>query len=77
MNTDSVLFVAPIQDILSLGNDARLNKPGTTHNNWSWRVKSFDDNFITGLKDYGDLSSSCGRSFENERLNSLAAKRCA
>ena len=29
MKTDAALFIAPLQDILSLGDEARLNKPGT------------------------------------------------
>jgi 4-alpha-glucanotransferase len=33
--------LAPMQDLLSLGNEARMNLPGTvgTHN-WSWRVRA-------------------------------------
>jgi 4-alpha-glucanotransferase len=32
------LAVAPMQDYLGLGSEARLNIPGTTQNNWRWRV---------------------------------------
>ena len=32
------LAVVPMQDFLGLGSAARLNKPGTTSNNWRWRV---------------------------------------
>lgn len=36
----SALAVAPMQDILGLGSDARTNTPGTTGpHNWSWRVR--------------------------------------
>ncbi len=37
----SVFAVAPLQDVLSLGNEARMNLPGTlgTHN-WTWRVRA-------------------------------------
>ena len=35
------LAVAPLQDVLGLGGDARVNLPGTTGNlNWSWRVRA-------------------------------------
>ncbi len=34
----SALAVAPMQDILGLGSAARLNTPGTTRNNWRWRM---------------------------------------
>lgn len=37
----SRLAIAPLQDILGLGADARVNFPGTTGcKNWSWRVRS-------------------------------------
>jgi 4-alpha-glucanotransferase len=32
------LAIAPLQDVLRLGNEARMNLPGTTGNNWRWRV---------------------------------------
>lgn len=33
----AALAIAPLQDVLDLGNDARLNLPGTEHGNWQWR----------------------------------------
>jgi 4-alpha-glucanotransferase len=33
------LVVFPLQDVLGLGADARLNFPGTTEGNWRWRVR--------------------------------------
>lgn len=32
--------VAPLQDVLSLGNEARMNLPGKPDGNWSWRVRA-------------------------------------
>ena len=32
------LAVIPAQDLLGLGSQARLNKPGTTRGNWQWRL---------------------------------------
>jgi len=37
-NSRARLAVAPMQDFLGLGSDTRLNIPGTTLNNWRWRV---------------------------------------
>jgi 4-alpha-glucanotransferase len=37
-NSQARLAVVPMQDFLGLGSDARLNTPGTTSNNWRWRV---------------------------------------
>jgi 4-alpha-glucanotransferase len=30
--------ILPVQDLLHLGSDARLNRPGTVSGNWSWRL---------------------------------------
>ncbi len=32
------LAVIPAQDILTLGSEARMNLPGTSKGNWSWRL---------------------------------------
>jgi 4-alpha-glucanotransferase len=32
------LAVVPMQDLLALGSEARLNTPGTVTGNWSWRL---------------------------------------
>ncbi|GIW06033.1 MAG: 4-alpha-glucanotransferase [Dehalococcoidia bacterium] len=32
------LAIAPLQDLLSLGSEARMNLPGKPEGNWSWRV---------------------------------------
>jgi len=34
--------IVPMQDLLCLGTEARMNLPGTTVNNWMWRVKQRD-----------------------------------
>lgn len=33
---DTVIF--PVQDVLGLGGEARMNVPGVAHDNWTWRV---------------------------------------
>ncbi len=33
------IAIAPVQDFLGLGSEARLNIPGTTSNNWRWRLQ--------------------------------------
>jgi 4-alpha-glucanotransferase len=35
----AVVAIAPLQDILSLGNEARMNKPGVAEGNWRWRFR--------------------------------------
>nr|AHB52791.1 MalQ-D enzyme [Cyanobacterium sp. CLg1] len=37
MSSVANLAIFPIQDILGLGSDAKMNTPGTVENNWTWR----------------------------------------
>jgi 4-alpha-glucanotransferase len=37
-STDASLAIAPLQDYLGLGSEARMNTPGTSENNWRWRL---------------------------------------
>jgi 4-alpha-glucanotransferase len=32
--------IIPAQDLLGLGNDARMNRPGTASGNWRWRLRA-------------------------------------
>jgi 4-alpha-glucanotransferase len=36
--TRSKIAIAPVQDYLGLGSEARINIPGTSSNNWQWRL---------------------------------------
>ena len=43
--------VVPMQDLLGLGNEARINAPGTVGGfNWSYRFKDFDA-FVKAIPD--------------------------
>jgi 4-alpha-glucanotransferase len=33
------LAIVPAQDVLGLGSEARMNRPGTTRGNWTWRLE--------------------------------------
>ena len=33
------LAIVPAQDVLGLGNEARMNRPGERDGNWSWRLE--------------------------------------
>ena len=37
-STAAKLAIAPMQDFLELGSEARINTPGSSSNNWRWRV---------------------------------------
>ncbi len=52
--------IAPLQDVLNLGAEARMNTPGTVEGNWSWRIPwpppGFAADRLRGLaKAYGRL----------------------
>jgi 4-alpha-glucanotransferase len=46
------LALIPAQDVLGLGSDARMNAPGTTKGNWTWRLRrgSLTDELATRLR---------------------------
>ena len=41
-STKARLAIAPLQDFLGLGSEARFNVPGTVGGNWSWRFRKQD-----------------------------------
>ncbi|MBQ0072205.1 MAG: 4-alpha-glucanotransferase [Spirochaetales bacterium] len=43
MECASKYFIVPLQDYLGLGDEARINTPGTTGINWLWRVSPETD----------------------------------
>ncbi len=55
------LVIVPAQDLLGLGNEARMNRPGTVGNgNWKWRLtQPFDENQADWL---ARLTRDAGRS---------------
>ena len=61
MKTNANLFIAPIQDILSLDDSSRLNKPGTIKNNWKWRLNKPLEEIELNLKKFSDLGKNYGR----------------
>ena len=32
--------IVPMQDVLDLGSEARMNTPGSTKANWAWRLRA-------------------------------------
>lgn len=39
MGSTAILCIFPVQDVLSLGPDARMNRPGQPDGNWEWRLQ--------------------------------------
>jgi len=58
-STDARLAIAPMQDYLQLGSEARINTPGTSANNWRWRLSvtqlsdELCDNVAKAVKESG------------------------
>ena len=44
--------IIPIQDVLCIGSEGRMNTPGKPSGNWSWRLKKSDLNplFVSELR---------------------------
>lgn len=40
LDSPSFISIIPMQDILGLGSEARMNKPSTTAGNWKWRFEN-------------------------------------
>ena len=57
--TDAQVAIAPMQDFLGLGSEARINIPGTTLNNWRWRVlqDQLKPEFMTSVTELVESSS--------------------
>jgi 4-alpha-glucanotransferase len=54
------LAIAPLQDYLGLGSEARLNAPGTSAGNWRWRMES-DQIQPALLNTIGEMVEASGR----------------
>ena len=61
----AMFAIAPLQDLLRLDGSGRMNVPGTTDDNWQWRLRPDqfeDDSVMKGLRDlnerYGRRSGS-------------------
>jgi len=54
------IAIAPVQDLLGLGAEHRMNRPGTPAGNWSWRLEPgrLDLGVAQGLR---DLTAAYGR----------------
>ena len=61
MDTTANLFIAPIQDILSLDDSSRLNIPGTTKNNWKWKLNRPLEEIEDNITIFSELGNKFGR----------------
>jgi len=62
METSAFLAMLPLQDILGLGAEARMNTPGLTEGNWRWRFEwqQLDDVDVVGrLRELIERTGRC------------------
>jgi 4-alpha-glucanotransferase len=76
-SSDAALAIAPLQDLLNLGAEARMNLPGTTKANWSWRTTEEMLNTSAFQRLY-DLTSASNRrrAVRGSRAASTATRDC-
>jgi 4-alpha-glucanotransferase len=60
-SSPAALAIAPLQDVLHLGREARMNRPGSAEGNWRWR---YTEDMLAGptMQWLRDLTLSSGRS---------------
>lgn len=46
MNSVANTAIFQVQDLLNLGNEARMNEPSTVGTNWTWRLKEFPEGIV-------------------------------
>ena len=69
MASSASLVVTPVQDVLGLGSDARMNTPGTESGNWGWRLLPGQLDALSGdpARHLHALTRIFGRSVDKQR----------
>lgn len=60
LSSTAQLAIIPMQDLLSLGDDSRMNQPSLPEGNWSWRVRAEALNHDVSSR-FRELGSRFGR----------------
>ena len=42
MDSRAEVVILPLQDVLGLGDEARMNTPGTPGKNWAWQAENLE-----------------------------------
>jgi 4-alpha-glucanotransferase len=61
-SSPAALAIAPLQDLLNLGREGRMNVPGRAEGNWRWRVsaRQLGDEIFQWLEDVTESSNRSG-----------------
>ena len=57
--SSSPLIMLTLQDVMLLGDDARMNVPGTTGGNWSWQAT--EKELEASIERMKEVAVRCGR----------------
>jgi 4-alpha-glucanotransferase len=60
LKTKSQLVIIPMQDVLELGTEHRMNVPGTTEGNWQWHF-NWDQLNESRVNQFAEAIRQCGR----------------
>ena len=60
MRSGANWVIIPLQDILGLGSEARMNTPGTALGNWEWRLQNGDLNSLV-VEELRSMTAQSGR----------------
>jgi 4-alpha-glucanotransferase len=73
-SSEAAPALAPLQDVLNLGKEARMNVPGSAEGNWRWRCteQMLSDPAFEWLR---ALTTTSNRSAELPLISSLSLER--
>ena len=73
---DSDIVIIPMQDVLNLGGEARMNFPGKLGGNWTWRMKweQVASNLPHSYKQMAELYERPPKPVEEEEIEVHAKK---
>ena len=60
MRSRAAWVIIPMQDIIGLDNEGRMNTPGTAQGNWKWRMADGEVN-NTMKEELRSMTIKCGR----------------
>jgi 4-alpha-glucanotransferase len=71
----AALSIVPLQDLLNLGNDARMNFPGHPEGNWTWRCTEdmLSDKAFDWLRDLTKKSNRSGIAVSSQTGKAIGA----
>jgi 4-alpha-glucanotransferase len=58
--SNAAATIVPVQDLLGLGSEARMNTPGCCFGSWRWRMTDLSE-VQSALLELAELTSVCGR----------------